>query len=59
LQDSWSVAKDVRIPEPKNLVPFRAQPFVSLLIPHRVGRVLTSIDLDDQSMLLTHEIDDE
>jgi hypothetical protein len=59
LQNSGPVAENFRVPEAKNAVAFRAQPFVPLLITYRLGRVLPAIDLDNQSMLRTYEVDDE
>jgi hypothetical protein len=59
LQNSGPVAEHFRVPEPKNAVTFRAQPLVPLLITHRLDRVLPAIDFDNQSMLLTYEVDDE
>jgi len=59
LQNSRPVAEDFRVPEAKNSIALRAQPFVALSIMRRIGRVLSAIDLDNQSPLLTHEIDDE
>src|SRR5215475_10012789 len=56
-QDTVFVGQYLRIPESQNLITLRSERGITRKVAWIVG-VLSSIDLDDESFLATHEIDD-
>jgi hypothetical protein len=55
------MAQNVGIPESKDAIALRVQPSLSHLImpSFPIRGVLTSVKLDDESVFLTHEVDNE
>jgi hypothetical protein len=55
------MAQNIRIPEPKYTIALRVQPLFSLLIApgFAVAGMLASVKFDDETMFMTHEVDDE
>ena len=57
-QNAIPIAQDIRTPETENAVAFRLEPSITLDITFALG-MLSAIDFDDQTSVMTNEIDNE
>jgi hypothetical protein len=55
------MTKHIGVPKPKNSIALRIQPSLAHLImpSFRIIGVLTSVKLDDETVLVAHKVDDE
>ena len=58
LQNAFTIAQDIRIPEAENPVAFRFKPTIAFDVSF-VFRMLSAVDFDDQMPLVTNEVDNE